>query len=256
MPVSGILRKLRALVQRRRAERELRDELEFHVGMQARKHMQAGMGPAEARRRARAEFGSVELAKDDARDVRGRFQWPSKDFLQDIRISVRGFVRTPVFALTVLLTISLGLGLNTAVFTAFDAYVLRPFAVRDPHGLVDFVWRDHRGFTHALTWPQYQRFRERNPAFSESLAYMNMVARLDGRPVFGQFVTGDLLRQARCVARVGPHVAPVRRDHARQRRGNRDQLFCLERPVRRRFLRSREDRRDSRRPARRRRRRT
>jgi putative ABC transport system permease protein len=189
MPVNAILRKLRALVRRRRAERELRDELEFHIDMQVRKHMRAGMGPAEARRRARAEFGSVELAKDDARDVRS-FPW-LEDVLQDIRISLRGFVRTPVFAITVLLTISLGLGLNTAVFTAFDAYVLRPFAVRDPHGLVDFVWRDHRGFTHALTWPQYQRFRERNPAFSESFAYMNMVARLDGEPVFGQFVTGD-----------------------------------------------------------------
>src|ERR1700722_6922443 len=130
MPFSGILRKLRALIQRRRVERDLRDELEFHIDMQARKHMDAGIGPAEARRRARAEFGSVELAKDDARDVRS-FPW-LEDFLRDIRISVRGFVRTPVFALTVLLTISLGLGLNTAVFTAFDAYVLRPFAVRDP----------------------------------------------------------------------------------------------------------------------------
>ena len=189
MTTQSLLQRLRALVLRRTAERELQDELEFHIDMQARKHVLEGLGAAEARQRARAEFGSVELAKEDARDVRA-FRW-LEEFVQDARIAARGFVRAPLFALTVVLTIALGLGLNTAVFTAFDAYVLRPFAVRNPRALADFVWRDNHGFSHALTLPEYQLMRRDNPAFTESFAYMNMVARVGGQPVFGQFVTGN-----------------------------------------------------------------
>ena len=189
MTINELLGKVRALMRRRRAERDLRDELAFHIEMQADKHVRGGMNPADARRRAHAEFGSVELAKEDARDVRA-FRWV-EEFVQDARIAARGFVRAPLFAITVVLTISLGLGLNTAVFTAFDAYVLRPFAVRNPNALVDFVWRDRRGYNHALTWPEYQSLQRDNPAFTESLGYMNMVARVGGEPVFGQFVTGN-----------------------------------------------------------------
>lgn len=184
-----LLLRLRALLGRRRAERELRDELDFHIEMQVRKHIETGLGPAEARQRARAEFGSVELAKDDARDVRS-FRW-FEDFRQDVRIAARGFVRAPLFALTVVLTIALGLGLNTAVFTAFDAYVLRPFAVRNPHALADYVWHDRKGYAHALTWPGLQQMRRDNTAFAETFGYMNMLARVGGQPVFGQFVTGN-----------------------------------------------------------------
>ena len=179
----GWLSRLRAFFKRDEAERDLHDEIDFHLAMQVKKHVDAGLSEPDALRRARAEFGSVSLAEDDARDVRA-FQW-LEDFLHDLRIAVRGFARTPLFALTVLLTISLGLGLNSAVFTAFDAYVLRPFAVRDPHALFDFVWRDNHGSAHALTWPQYESLQRENPAFAESFAYMNMVTRVDGEPVFG-----------------------------------------------------------------------
>ncbi|HEV8409866.1 MAG TPA: ADOP family duplicated permease [Gemmatimonadaceae bacterium] len=189
MTTRGWFSRIRAVFARSRAERDLHDEMDFHLIMQAKKHMDAGLAKADALARARAEFGSVELTKEDARDVRA-FRW-LEEFFQDARVAARGFARAPLFALTVILTIALGLGLNTAVFTAFDAYILRPFAVRNPHALADFVWRDQRGFTHALTRPEYQLMQRDNPAFAESFGYMNMVARVGGQPVFGQFVTGN-----------------------------------------------------------------
>src|SRR6266481_3317685 len=105
MPLAGLLRKISAMLLRRRTERELRDELEFHIDMQAGKHMESGMGPAEARRRARAEFGSVELAKEDSRDVR-TFRL-LEELGQDFRYALRGFRRAPTFATTVVVTIAL-----------------------------------------------------------------------------------------------------------------------------------------------------
>src|SRR5579872_740056 len=90
--------RVRALVARPRAEGELREELDFHLEMQARKHRAAGLDAAEAMRRARLEFGNIELVKEDARDVRG--VRPIEDFLSDVRYAARVLRRSPVFALS------------------------------------------------------------------------------------------------------------------------------------------------------------
>src|SRR5437868_1017682 len=110
----------RALWRSRTEEAELAEELEFHLQMQARKHRDAGLSEVDALARARIEFGNVELVKEDARDVRGTR--PLEDVLADVRYAVRGLLRTPVFALSVILTIGLGVGLNTSAFTIFNSY--------------------------------------------------------------------------------------------------------------------------------------
>ena len=130
MTSSDLLLRLRALLIWRRVEHELDEELRFHVEMQTRKNRAAGMDAREAARRARVQFGGVEQAKEECRDARG-IGW-IETLLQDVRYALRGFRRTPGFALTVVATIALGLGLNTTLFTIFNAYVLRPVAVRDP----------------------------------------------------------------------------------------------------------------------------
>ena len=127
---NDLLLRLRALLVWRRVEHELDEELRFHIEMQTRKNVAAGMNAREAARRARVQFGGVELAKEECRDVSG-IGW-IETLLQDVRYALRGFRRTPGFALTVVATIALGLGLNTTLFTIFNAYVLRPVAVRDP----------------------------------------------------------------------------------------------------------------------------
>src|SRR5438093_10391531 len=78
---------------------------------------------------------------------------------QDVRFALRGFRRSPAFVATVVLTIALGLGLNTSVFTIFDAYVLRPLAIRDAGSLYEVFFQDRRGSGKRLSWRQYQDLR-------------------------------------------------------------------------------------------------
>src|SRR5260370_22491062 len=153
MAPRGLWLGLRALLSPRGVVRELHDELDFPVEMQAHKHARAGLPSAEARRLARAEFGSVGLVKEDARDVRGLRAL--EQLSQDVRYAFRGFLLAPTFALTVLLTIALALGLNTTVFTIFNAYVLRPLEVRDPYALYEASWADRVSPYHSFSWYQY-----------------------------------------------------------------------------------------------------
>ncbi len=110
--------------------------------------------------------------------------------LQDLRFALRGFRRSPAFVATVILTIALGLGLNTSVFTIFNAYVLRPLAIRDPGSLYEVSFQDRRGWGTRLSWRQYQDLRAL-PISSEGFAYTNSFARSERRPMFGTVVTGD-----------------------------------------------------------------
>src|SRR5437588_2641475 len=138
-----LLLRLRALTFRRRVERDLEDELDFHIEMQTRKNVAAGMPGSEAARRARVQFGGPTQHKEECRDARriGLVEtvW------QDVRYAMRGFRRSPTFVLTVVATIALGLGLNTALFTIFNATYFRPIGVRDPHSFNEFVWTDRTG---------------------------------------------------------------------------------------------------------------
>ena len=110
--------------------------------------------------------------------------------LQDLRIALRGFRRSPAFALTVVLTIALGLGLNTSVFTVFDAYVLRSLAVRDPGSLYEVSFQDRRGAGQRLSWRQYEELRAL-PVAAEGFAHASLSPRFEGRPLLGQAITGD-----------------------------------------------------------------
>src|SRR5690349_2875309 len=116
--MSDLLLRLRALFLRNRIEHELDDELGFHVAMQVRKHIAAGHTEAEAHRLAHREFGGDTRIKEQCRDER-RINF-FETLFQDLRYALRGFRRTPIFAVTVVATIALGLGINTAVFTIFN----------------------------------------------------------------------------------------------------------------------------------------
>src|SRR5437773_2598588 len=115
MNVGDFWLRVRALFMRFRIDREMRDELDFHVEMQARKLRADGLSEAEAARLARAQFGPQPLVEDQVRDARGISFFETS--WQDVRYAIRAFRRAPAFSLTVIGTIALGLGLNTAVFT-------------------------------------------------------------------------------------------------------------------------------------------
>jgi predicted permease len=204
---SDLFLRLRALVVWRRVERELDEELRFHIATETRRNLAAGLSADDAARAARARFGGIDQAKEACRDAR-RIRW-IETLLQDVRYSMRGFRRTPLFALTVVATIALGLGLNTTLFTIFNAYVLRPLAVRDPYSLYRFTWMNRNGENDRFSWHQFQDFQKQNPAFSEVLGFDHLgFARVEGHAMFGELVTGNYFRMLGVNAVVGRTLFP------------------------------------------------
>src|SRR5438876_184324 len=135
-------------------------------------------------------------------------QWRcGSSMLQDLRFALRGFRRAPAFVATVALTIALGLGLNTSVFTIFDAYVLRPLAIRDPGSLFEVFFQDRRGWGKSLSWRQYQDLRAL-PISSESFAHNSAFARSDRGPMLGNVVTGDAFRVLGAAPALGRTLLP------------------------------------------------
>jgi len=179
----------RAIIRPRRAERELAEELEFHLEMQARKHRAAGVDATEAQRRARREFGNLALVKDDARDVRALSV--IDESVRNVRYALRALRRSPAFALAVIVTIGLGVGLDATVFTVFDAYVLRPFDVRDPYSLYSIAWMDRTGRFHDFSQRSYEALHRPNAVFADVVAYHPVTARLNAAAATGDAVSLD-----------------------------------------------------------------
>lgn len=128
--------------------------------------------------------------------------------LLDVRYASRTFRRSPGFVLTVAATIALGLGVNTALFTLFNAYVLRPIPIRDPYSLYTFTWTTRAGRQHSFSWEEYRRFRDDNGTFSEVAAVQHVQTRLDGRVFRGQLVTGNYFQLLGVGAALGRTLLP------------------------------------------------
>ena len=206
MTLTDFLLRIRALFLRARVEQELEDEVDFHLAMSRRQHIAAGRSQDEAANLARRDFGRVGAIKEDCRGVRGIDAFEST--LQDVRYALRSFWRSPGFVLTVAGTIALGLGLNLALFTLFNAYVLRPISVSDPHSLYGFTWTDHEGRGHAFSWDEYKQFEKDNPAFSEVAAVRFIYTRVDGHAFEGQLVTGNYFQMLGVTSELGRPLLP------------------------------------------------
>jgi len=133
MKVSDLRLRVRALFAPRTVERELDDELAFHIECETRKAMSQGIDSAEAHQRALARFGPLPLAADRCRDERGITFFET--LVRDIGFALRMFRRAPLVALTVVSTIALGLGVLTVAFTFFNMFFFRVDAVRNPDEL-------------------------------------------------------------------------------------------------------------------------
>ncbi|MGB7211746.1 MAG: ABC transporter permease [Gemmatimonadales bacterium] len=131
---SDLAERLRTLVFRRQEERDLDDEIRFHIEMEADRHRTSGLDGVEARRQSAIALGGIEQVKEQVRDARGTRLL--EDTFSDIGYALRGLRKRPGFALVAILTIALGIGGTTAVFSAVDAVLLQPLPYRDPGQLV------------------------------------------------------------------------------------------------------------------------
>ncbi len=138
--LTGLSQRLRSALRRGAIEAELDEEIRLHLDLETERNVALGMAPAEARRRALAAFGGVEATKEAHRDGRGT-RWLA-DLAADTRHALRNLRRRPVFALTAIATLALGIGANTTIFSAVEAVVLRPLPYADPGRLV-MLWEEN-----------------------------------------------------------------------------------------------------------------
>ncbi len=126
--------RLRFLLRRERAEREMDEELRFHLDRETEANLRAGMPPARARRQALLTFGGVERFKEQTREARG--VGPVEGLLQDVRYAARQSLRSPLFTGVAVLTLALGIGANTAIFSLLNGLLLRDRPYQAPEALV------------------------------------------------------------------------------------------------------------------------
>lgn len=147
-----------AFAKSRRLDRELDDEVGFHLQLLMEQHMRNGMGAKDARAAALRTFGGVTQMKESYRDQRS-LPW-LETFIQDARYGLRTLLGTPGFTLTALVTLALGIGANTAIFSVVNAVLLRPLSYPEPDRLVQFVRQMPSGEQMGHTGLRYMFFRD------------------------------------------------------------------------------------------------
>jgi hypothetical protein len=191
--------RLRSIVSGADADRELDDELAFHLERQIEANLASGMAPAEARAAAIRALGGIEQRKEECRDARGVST--IENVWRDVRIAVRQLAGQPAFTAAAVLSLGLGIGANSAIFQLLNALTFRPLPVETPHELVEVRLtgdgRDgrHTGRNRQVSLPQYTEIARRQEAFSSMLAFgdtrFNLSPQGEVRYVDGLWVSGS-----------------------------------------------------------------
>lgn len=218
---------IRSLFGKQQAERELDEELRAYMEMAVQEEMQRGMTRDEALRAVRLEKGNPEVAKEKVRSA----GWESfvETFCQDVRFALRTLRKSPSFTTVAMLTLALGIGANTAIFTLIYAVMLKPLPVSNPGQLYRLgdtsqccvmTGTQNGGSFVLFSYQLYKELRDHTPEFTELAAFQSFLSNLSVRrgnsaaePYKGEFVSGNYFTMFGVGASAGRLLAP--RDDSR-----------------------------------------
>src|SRR5215510_6948941 len=218
--LSQLWRRLLFYVRRDRFDRELEEEMRFHLEMKAEENLTSEISQEEARYAAQRQFGNQTLLREASRDM---WSFRSLETLaQDMRYGLRMMARNPGFTAVAVFTLALGIGANTAIFSVVNGALLKPLPYEESERLVFVAEQAASGEQGAISYPNFIDWRAQNRAFEHigvfnSWGYTLTVGGEAERVVAGQ-VTADLFAALRVNAAVGrvitneddrPGAAPV-----------------------------------------------
>lgn len=162
--------RVRSIFCRRQVEQELDDELRFHLERKIDEILAQGLTPEEARHLALRAMDGLEQRKEECRDMR-RVNL-IENLFQDLRFGLRALAKSPGFAAVAILTLALGIGANTAIFTVVNAILLRPLPYPKPERMVQVMLRTPQGdFKNMMSVPRFTILREQTQVFQEIAGY-------------------------------------------------------------------------------------
>lgn len=173
--IKGVAARVRALFFPRAAEKALNDEIQFHLEKETEKNIRLGMSPAEARRQALVQFGGLTQTREAHHEVYAAR--PVEELVADTRYTLRTMRRTPALAGAAILTLALGVGANTAIFSAVNAVILQPLPFPNPDRLY-MLWEENpeKGWYKQVAAPANMfDWREQVAAFEDVMAYSDGV---------------------------------------------------------------------------------
>ena len=192
------LHQLVSLFRRRHLDDELDEEIRAHLEMATEEYLRQGMAPREARLAARRRFGGVDQVKERHREVRG-FRWLAH-LGQDIRLALRTLLKDRGFAAVTVVTLAVGIGANTAIFSVVDAVLLRPLAYPDAERVITLNFEPASNVSDAGYW----HVREKNRSFDDLGAFRSTQLALTGRGEPTQISVGLMTNSAYSVLGIPP----------------------------------------------------
>jgi len=223
--LGGLGRRLRMLLRRERFDTEMDEEMRLHEELKEEELKRSGVAPEEARYMAKREIGNGLRLREESRDAWG-WNW-IEHLAQDSRLALRQLRKTPGFTLVAILTLALGIGANTAIFTLIHQVMLKPLPVKNPEQLYSFGdttaccdttdFADIRNNFAMFSYPLYKELRDNTPEFSDLAAFQTAPAYLSVRrsglgtpaePFFGEIVSGNYFQTLGIGAYAGRTLIP------------------------------------------------
>ena len=182
--------RLRALLFRQRMDEELQEELQFHLEMQARKNQSYQPDPAKAKRQARVQFGSVVRVTEECREVRGISSL--EVLVKDLRFALRMLRKSPSFSAIAVLTLALGIGANTTIFSMVNAVLLRPLPYPNSDRLVAIYNYTAADGNSTFSYLDFLEWQREDRSFAALATYRRQNFTLSGTAQT-EHVQGDLI---------------------------------------------------------------